>query len=157
MIDAALLAAFFTQSFRDVQRSTAGISHNESLWIPPYAMRSLNWLVGYVVAQRTNVLSLLGSQNTLWNYQQARPYLPDSPALTAEEALPLSHLLESFERIHTQIDVTLQTALPALLEAPRGEDGRPVAWEMATYALGEAHLVGQIEMVAGMIKQARLG
>jgi hypothetical protein len=82
MIAPDALSDLYTWTYDTVKEQMAGVTHEDSMRQPVAGGNCLNWVVGHIMAGRSNVLAMLGAP-TVWRYADAKPYLPGSAPFTA--------------------------------------------------------------------------
>lgn len=139
------LEVLFGANFHVIQVNTNGISHEESLVQPKPAGNCMNWVLGHVVAYRTDVLRLVGQQ-PVWNEHDAAVYLRGSePLADAAKARPLPQILEDFARSQETLIQGLRALTPEDLQ--RDELGEKITW----LHFHEAYHAGQIGLLRRLV------
>jgi len=90
MIQPKFLKELFVDSHSAVKIYTMGITHDESVWQPPFGGNSVNWIMGHLVVSRCNFLMLLNVPS-IWNMDQCMRFIPGSSPVTGEaDSVPFS-------------------------------------------------------------------
>ena len=148
MISADLLIRLYTKTYENIRQQTAGLTHEDSVRQFSFGGNCLNWNLGHIVVSRWNILALLGNQEDIWNFEEARRYIPSSaPILNAEEAIALEKLLSILEQTQVLLVTTLGEMTEDQLSSPveNGIMASSLADELAYYQTHEAYHAGQIE------------
>ncbi|HYP19751.1 MAG TPA: DinB family protein [Chloroflexia bacterium] len=163
MIDAEQLMAMYGLTYRVIKKRMEGLSHEDSLLQPPIPTANcLNWIMGHVMATRSNILALMGLP-TVWEYGQAGRYISDSRPVDAkgEDALPLEEILEAFDQSQELLLGTLRTLSVDDLQAPTGDHGtqavQTIGGQLAFYHFHESYHLGQIDALLPGIKAQKEG
>jgi hypothetical protein len=146
MINPGWLAIDMERNHRVITRLTDGLTHADSLLVPPSGGNCLNWVLGHIAVSRDRMLALVGAA-PLWDASTAAPYVTGSEPLTAESAgvLPLERLLAD-----------LAASSEALITALRGKspddmlaevDGAPVGQVVLGLFWHETYHIGQLEQL----------
>jgi uncharacterized damage-inducible protein DinB len=130
-MDGYLLATAFDRNRKIIRSQAEGLGHSDSLVQTPYAINTLNWVVGHIVDYRSGLVETLGGDRSFPATQTAR-YRKESDPVTEDGpgVLALDELLVMLD--------TLQERLQQLL-APLTEDDLARKVEVAgrTQSLGE--------------------
>ena len=161
MIDSAQLIEMYSLTHQVIRRRMEGLTQEESLVQPPTAgANCLNWLMGHIVATRSNILAKLG-QPDVWTYEQASRYIPGSDAVDAEglDALPIEEIMIAYDVSQELLVETLKTLSVDDLLVPDGEENSPglptLGGYLAFYHFHESYHLGQIDMIMPVIRAAR--
>lgn len=149
MVDPKLLAELYAETYRSLVRQTLGVAHEDSLMQPPAGLNCPNWMVGHVMASRSNVLAMLG-EPSVWGWSEAKRYVPGSePVTNGEDALDFGKILADLERAQRQLVGFLRQATPEAMgaECDGGYSSaiNTVGAQLAFAHLHEATHAGQIE------------
>lgn len=100
-----------------VKRQTDGLSHADSLLVPPFRGNCLNWVLGHIVKGRNEALQRLGAE-PLWSQKTMDLYTSGSDHEFARaNALPLEQLLSDLEETQTRLESELKNASETLLDS----------------------------------------
>jgi len=143
-------------SLRVALRNLDGVSQEESLESPQPGGNCLNWVVGHLVASRNDLLETLG-QERLWDKKRDELYKRGSEPMTAENARPLSELIDALKSSHAAVVAGLAAVTPERMAepapfSPGGNPDETVGSLLAVFAFHEAYHVGQtgvLRRVAG--------
>ena len=144
MIGAEVIAKFFGVNYRVIQRQLDGLTHEDSLLQLPFRGNCLNWVLGHIIASRNGVLNLLG-EASIWNDEEAAPYISGSEPITGPESphLHLEKIMAALEQSQAQILAALERTSQEALNQPDG-DGT-VGDSLSFLYWHEAYHVGQTE------------
>jgi hypothetical protein len=145
----------YAESYETISRETQGLSHEDSLMQPPGALNCLNWMVGHVMASRSNVLAMLG-EPSVWGWAEARRYIPGSePITTGEDALDFAQILADLKRSQRQLLRFLGRATPEAMgaecDASYSEALKTLGAQLAFAQAHEAYHAGQVELLRRLI------
>lgn len=144
MITPDIIIRYFELNHQVLRMQTKGLTHEDSLLIPPFRANCLNWVLGHIVVYRDRALVWLGNE-AVWDEEQSAPYERESEPLQAQDALPL-------EQIMADLKVTQERLAAALAEITVEDlgqlvDERTLA-ERLTFAFWhEAYHAGQTELL----------
>lgn len=131
-----------------LHRNLEGLSHEESLRTPSPAVNCLNWVVGHLVATRSQWLQLLGREPLL-DEAAAAVYRRGSEALKeGANAQPLDSLVAAFDRAQAPLRDAVAAMTDEQLDAPApfspGKNPNET-WRSLTagFLFHEAYHVGQ--------------
>lgn len=161
MIDADQLVEMYSLTYRVIKRRMEGLTQEESLLQPPIqGANCINWLMGHVMATRSNLLAKLGLPS-VWSYEQARRYIPGSHSVDAEglDALPIEEIVAAYDISQELLVETLKTLSVDDLLVPDGEEDPPglptIGGYLAFYHFHESYHLAQIDMIMPVIRAAR--
>lgn len=146
MLTATMLSARFAESYEQIRRAIAAVTHAESLQTPLPGVNPLHWLVGHVVVSRVNFLMLL-EVPSIWPWAVCKWFIPGSSS-SAESATGISFetLRHDLERTQELLTTALAQISPDELAAQ--QDERPIGEHLLEYATHEAYHAGQITLLA---------
>lgn len=108
-----------------IKRQAAGLTHEDSLLLPPFRSNCLNWVLGHIVKGRNEALERLGAEK-LWPIEWMAQYTTGSDLeLARANALPLEQLLTDLEETQTRLESALNDASDELLDSQIQVDERP--------------------------------
>ncbi len=86
-----------------VKQHTKGLSHEESLLLPPNEGNSMNWVLGHVIECRNEVFEIL-EIGSVWSLKECELYRTGSTPLNLHEnAVDLFDLIEYFSETQTRL------------------------------------------------------
>jgi hypothetical protein len=145
MISSDELIDLYTWTYNAIKDQAMGVTQEASLHHPLGGGNCLNWVVGHIVAGRSNVLSMLGAP-TIWSYSDAKSYLPGSMPLTdGAGAYPLERIMIDLDRTQDGLIAALRGQSADALAATKGD--KTLAAELLAYGLHEAYHAGQTELL----------
>jgi len=107
-----------------IRKNVGDVAHEESLRPFPDSGNGVNWVLGHLVAVRSQLLGAIGGQ-AVWSKEECEPYDRHAPPLEhASQAKPLAEIWRAF-------DLTQARLLQTLGELTPEELTRPVAPEVA--------------------------
>lgn len=143
MISADLIARYFSLNHRVIHRQTDGLTHEDSLLQPPFRGNCLNWVLGHIVANRNQVLTLLG-EDPIWREEEAASYVSDSEPITSSvKAHRLEKIIEDLDRSQERLNAALERVSPERLAEMEGDS--TVGQQLTGLFWHEAYHTGQTE------------
>ena len=137
-----LIARNYTFTHRITNSTLDGITHEDSLTLPPNGGNSINWLVGHMLLSRDDVFERLGIERVWTDKEATSAYDRGSALLTdSGKAVELSTLLDMFN----QTQPRLLEAIEHLNSEPT-EDGK-LEEAVAFYNFHESYHLGQIAIL----------
>jgi hypothetical protein len=130
---------------------TDGLTHEQSLIQLPFRANCLNWVVGHVLANRRNIIQLLGEENPLPSVNLDHYERESDPILGEENGvLPLEELLDCLEKSQGILTGLLENENVDTLQRPapyrdRGE--KPLAYWLLFLYFHDSYHVGQTELL----------
>jgi hypothetical protein len=157
MIAVQDLAEFYARNVQIIKMQSEGLTHEDSLIQLPFRANCFNWVVGHLLANRYNILELLGVENPRGDLDTGH-YERESDPITGEEegVLPLEELIHLLEEAQTRLEDTLAGESEDSLQriAPyRDRPEKPVAFWLLFLYFHDSYHVGQTEILrqaAGM-------
>ena len=149
MIDAKAVIGMYSITHRTIKLQTDGMTHEESLMQLPFGGNCMNWVLGHIMANRTNVETLMNLP-AIWSYDEAQRYRRGSPPVTGEDGdeYPLDKILKDLDRSHAQIVEALQAMTPEDMEQVRGDS--TLGERLAFFHFHETYHAGQLEIFRQM-------
>ena len=151
MISIKNLTDFYARNVEIIKMQTEGLTHEESLIQLPFRSNCLNWVVGHLVANRCNILALLGADD-LRPEVNFDHYERESGPITGEEegVLPLGELIRHLEEsqlrlaaaLEKETEVSLQRAAPY-----RDRAEKEIAYWLFFLYFHDSYHVGQTEIL----------
>ena len=145
MIQPQFLSDQFVDSHSAIKLYTMGITHDESVWQPPFGGNSVNWIMGHLVVSRCNFLMLL-ELPSIWTMDQCLRFVPGSAPVTGDaDSVPFQTLLADFDRTQEQLVSALKESSEK--ELKQIKSGRTIAESLAYYLAHESHHAGYLEIL----------
>ena len=151
MISIQNLVDFYARNIEIIKMQTENLTHKESLIQLPFRSNCLNWVVGHVLANRCNILGLLGAEDlrpevNLDHYErESDPVLGEAEGVLLLEKL-IHHLEESQLRLTAALEKETKESLQRL--APyRDRPEREVAFWIFFLYFHDSYHVGQTEIL----------
>jgi hypothetical protein len=152
MIDPKMLVSLFAMTHRVVKLQTGGLTHEESLMQTPFGTNCLNWVVGHIMANRTNIETLMELQ-PVWSLEEAQRYRRGSAPVTGREEdgeiYSLDKMLHDFDRSQTQLVEALQGITPEDMAQPKGDS--TLGERLAFFYFHETYHSGQLEIFRQLV------
>lgn len=145
------LAAAYGRNLEIIKMQTAGLSHQDSLIQLPFRANCLNWVVGHILANRCNILALLGGKDlrpalNLDHYErESEPILGAGVGVLA-----LSEMLAHLETSQSLLEEALAQETEESLQRPapyRDRPEAPVAFWLFFLYFHDSYHVGQTEIL----------
>ena len=151
MISIQDLSDFYARNLEIIKMQTEGMTHQESLIQLPFRSNCLNWVVGHLVANRCNILALLGADD-LRPQVDLDHYERESDPVLAEGkgVLPLEELLMHLQEAQTRLAVALKKETEESLQrmAPyRDRPEREIGYWLLFLYFHDSYHVGQTEIL----------
>jgi len=151
MINIQNLTDFYARNVEIIKMQTENLTHEESLIQLPFRSNCLNWVVGHVLANRCNILDLLGADDLrpsvdLDQYErESDPVLGEADGVLNLEVL-IQHLEESQHLLAAALENETEGSLQRM--APyRDRPERTVAYWLAFLFFHDSYHVGQTEIL----------
>src|SRR5262245_8804682 len=131
-----------------VKANVGGITHEESLKQPAPAGNCINWVLGHLVATRSDFLRGIGGE-PVWGAAECAPYARHgAPITSAREAKPLAELWEAYDLTQQRIRAAVSELTPQRLaeKAPFSPSNNPketIGSLLAVFAFHDAYHTGQ--------------
>ncbi len=151
MITPAYVAKSYQRNVEIIKQQTKGLSNQQSLLQLPFRANCMNWLVGHVLANRYNVLKLLGNERTA-EAERVKRYRTESQPIDGpgEGVLSLDELLAALDQAQAQISARLAEITPSEL-APQvdffGGGSRSVGEWLVFFYFHDSYHTGQTEIM----------
>ncbi len=151
MISTQNLTDFYARNVEVIKMQTGDITHEESLIQLPFRSNCLNWVVGHVLANRCNILDLLGAKDlrpgvNLDHYErESDPILGKGEGVLLLEDLVL-HLEDSQLRLAAALAVETEESLQRMVPYRDRPDKEIAFWLFFLYFHDSYH-VGQTEIL----------
>ena len=151
MISLEDLAGGYRRNLEVIKMQTKDLSHEQSLIQLPFRSNCLNWVVGHILANRCNVLNLLGAEDprpelNLDHYERESDPIPgqEEGVLKLEELL--EHLEDTQQRLEAVLEQETETSLQRLT-SHRSAPERPLAYWLFFLFFHDSYHVGQTEIL----------
>ncbi len=151
MISIQNLVDFYARNIEIIKMQTENITHEESLIQLPFRSNCLNWVVGHVLANRCNILDLLGADDLrpgldLDHYErESDPILGEGEGVLLLEDMVL-HLEDSQLRLAAALAVETEESLQRMVPYRDRPDKEIAFWLFFLYFHDSYH-VGQTEIL----------
>jgi hypothetical protein len=125
-----------------------GITHEESLIQPEPAGNCANWILGHLVATRSNLLRGLGAK-PVWGETNCARYEQHGPPIEdASQATPLEEIWKAYDLSQQRLRETVAGLTPQQLAqaapfSPTNRPGETIASLLGTFAFHDAYHTGQ--------------
>ncbi len=151
MITPTYIAEGYQRNVDIIKRQTKGLSNEQSLLQLPFRANCMNWLVGHVLANRYNVLKLLGAERAA-DAARVKRYLTESEPITGpgDGVLSLGDLLGALDQAQAQLSTRLAQITPSELEpqvAFFGSRTLSVAEWLVFFYFHDSYHTGQTEIM----------
>ena len=129
-VSSDLLVKFYKLNTALIHRQLNGISHDESLLIPPFGGNCINWIIGHILTNRDACLEVM-SLPRLLTPEENEVYTRGSlPLVDAAQAIDLALLLE-------KVDLSLNQIIAAIEERNEQQLAQPVTFGVKLQPLNE--------------------
>jgi hypothetical protein len=151
MISTQNLTDFYARNVEIIKMQAGDLTHEESLIQLPFRSNCLNWVVGHVLANRCNILDLLGAEDirpgvNLDHYErESDPILGEGEGVLLLEDLVL-HLEDSQQRLAAALAVETEESLQRMVPY-RDRPEREVAFWLFFLYFHDSYHVGQTEIL----------
>jgi len=151
MISIQNLSDFYDRNLQIIKMQSDGLTHEDSLIQLPFRSNCLNWVIGHVLANRCNILVLLGAEDLLPGLNLDHYERESDPISGEEEGVILlddliSHLEESQHRLAAALEKETEESLQRI--APyRDRPERSVAYWLSFLFFHDSYHVGQTEIL----------
>lgn len=152
MMNPKTLIDLYSMTHRVIKLQTGGVTHEESLMQTPFGGNCMNWVVGHVMANRTNVETLMDLP-TVWSLEEAQRYRRGSAPVTGSEedgeVYSLDKMLHDLDRSQTQIVEALEGMTPEDMEQAKGDS--TLGERLAFFYFHETYHSGQLEIFRQLV------
>ncbi len=151
MISTQHLIDFYARNVEIIKMQTGDLTHEESLIQLPFRSNCLNWVVGHVLANRCNILDLLGAEDlrpevNLDHYErESDPIVGEGEGVLLLEDL-IHHLEDSQLRLETALDQETEESLQRMVPY-RDRPEKEVAFWLFFLYFHDSYHVGQTEIL----------
>ena len=153
MISPQLLKTLYQDSYSLVSQNIAGITHQNSLYQPPFGGNCANWILGHIIVARCNFMVMLDFPS-IWDMDRCRRFIPGSAPITdADEAILFDTLCADFDKTQAQLLESLSRVSDEKLQEVSGE--KTVGEHLAFYHTHEAYHAGQLEILRQVVRGNR--
>ena len=151
MITIENLVDFYDRNLQIIKMQSEGLTHEDSLIQLPFRSNCLNWVIGHVLANRCNILNLLGAED-LRPGVNLDHYERESEAIHGDEAgvLPLEELVQHLEESQFRLAAALEKETEESLQrmAPyRDRPEKEVSYWLFFLFFHDSYHVGQTEIL----------
>ncbi|MCE5260040.1 MAG: DinB family protein [Chloroflexi bacterium] len=150
MLTKANVIGIFAQNLSVINKQTNGLTDEQSLLQPPFRGNCLNWVLGHILSNRSEVLEALEAEGMLSAEQYKRYGYGSEPICgPGQDILPLEQLLEMLRESQVRIQSALENASDELLSEERtlGPNRMPCE-ELVLFLLWhESYHTGQTELL----------
>lgn len=151
MISIQNLADFYARNVEIVKMQTDSLSHEDSLIQLPFRSNCLNWVVGHVLANRCNILNLLGAEDLRPEVNLDHYERESDPVLgQGEGVLPLEKLIGHLEEAQIRMAAALEKETEDSLRrmAPyRNRPEKELSYWLFFLYFHDCYHVGQTEIL----------
>lgn len=143
----AKLAENFRFTTRLIHMQADGLTHAESLLLPPFRANCFNWVLGHILTSRDTCLRLLGLPVSLSPAELATYDRGSQPLTDPATATPLESLLSKLDDTASRLSAALSAEpdLERLVTFGRGE--QPLGEVIAFLHWHETYHTGQLELL----------
>ncbi len=139
-----ILRFLFDFNARAITLNAAGMTHADSLIVPPNGANPANWVLGHILGNRSFILTLVHEQ-PLWSDADEEPYDQGSKGLDPAKARPWDSLVADFTATQERLQRGLERLDPDELDAKHSEEAkRPRGAQLHFMAFHEAYHAGQL-------------
>jgi hypothetical protein len=151
MITTGKLVDGYRRNLEIIEMQTAGLTQQDSLIQLPFRANCLNWVVGHVLANRCNILMLLGGEDLRSEINLDR-YERESDGIQGpgEGVLELSELLTHLKTSQYRLEEVLEGETEETLQREVSYRDRPeqsVAYWLFFLYFHDTYHVGQTEIL----------
>jgi len=151
MISIQNLVDFYARNIEIIKMQTENLTHKESLIQLPFRSNCLNWVVGHVLANRCNILGLLGAEDlrpevNLDHYErESDPILGEGEGVLLLENL-IHHLEDSQLRLAAALEQETEESLQRMVPY-RDRPEKEVSFWLFFLYFHDSYHVGQTEIL----------
>jgi uncharacterized damage-inducible protein DinB len=139
-----------------VKANLGGITHEESLRQPTPAGNCANWILGHLVATRSNFLRVFGSE-PVWSEAERARYDRHAPPITnGRDAKPIDEIWKAFEATQERLERAVSALTPERLRerspfSPSNDPKETLGSMLATLGFHDAYHAGQTGVLRRLI------
>jgi hypothetical protein len=145
------LTTFYARNIEIIKLQTEGLNQEDSLIQLPFRSNCLNWVVGHVLANRCNILALLGSQDLRPGINLDHYERESDPVLgEGEGILPLEDLIRHLDETQLRLGAALDKETNDSLQRTAPYRDRPeqtLAYWLIFLYFHDSYHVGQTEIL----------
>lgn len=131
-------------------RNLEGITHAESLVMPPQGGNCLNWVLGHIVSARNRMMTQMGIA-PVWQADLAFHYSGrDEAQWSLDKAIDLKSIETDFARSQQDLLNALEQMPEGMLTTP-DEKGRTLGEAFAFFVFHEAYHGGQVALLRRLV------
>jgi hypothetical protein len=133
-----------------ITRNCDGLTHDDSLFVPPNGGNCANWVLGHILTNRSFILQLV-HEEPLWSEADGSVYSMNSKPLDPKDARPFETMLADLEVTHERLRRGLEN-LPTEELDLKHEAGarRPRGAQLHFMHFHEAYHSGQLGLLRRM-------
>ena len=151
MLTIQKLVDAYGRNLEIVKMQAEGLSNQDSLIQLPFRANCLNWVVGHILANRCNILALLGGEDLRPEVNLDHYERESDPIQNQEEGvLALSELVAHLETSQQHLQKALEKETEESLQRPapyRDRPEQPVAFWLFFLYFHDSYHVGQTEIL----------
>lgn len=145
-----MLLTAYQYSFYLVTEALQGFTQKQSLIKPPGGDNPAIWVLGHILASRSNIEAMLDLEPT-WDYARCKPYLPDSEPLHPDsQGEDLRTLAADFGSSQEKLVRKLSELSDQQLYQIAGDNS--LGGDLAGYAIHEAFHAGELAMLGNWLE-----
>ena len=143
-------------SYHVVKANVGEITHEESLKQPSPAGNCLNWVLGHLVATRSDFLGGIGAEPVWGEAERARYARHGEPIKKGSEAKPLAEIWKAYDSSQQRIQQAVSTLTPDQLAAkarfsPGNDPNETVGSLLTIFAFHDAYHAGQTGILRRLV------
>lgn len=145
-----------------IKANIGEITHEESLKQPVPAGNCVNWVLGHIVATRSEFLSGLGGE-PVWGEADCKSYRRHgAPIKSASEAKPLEEIWKAFDASQQRLRITVSELTPQKLAekaafSPSNNPEETVGSLLTVLAFHDAYHAGQTGVLRRIVGKPPAG
>ena len=133
-----------------ITRNCDGLTHADSLFVPPNGGNCANWVLGHILANRSFILELVKEQ-PLWGEADGELYSMNSKPLDRARARPFESMLADLELTQERLRRGLENLSAKELDLKHEEGAtRPRGAQLHFMHFHEAYHAGQLGLLRRM-------
>ncbi len=149
MTSPQLLQELFRESYTLTKQQIDGVSHQQSIFQPPFEGNCINWIVGHIVVARCNFMMMLDVPS-IWDWDQCRRFIPGSdPVTSSAKAVAFDTLTADLNRTQVQLQETLTKTSTKKLQQINND--KAIGVHLALYCNHETYHAGQLAILRHLL------
>ncbi len=124
-----------------LRANLAGLTHEESVFMPRPAGSCLNWTLGHIVVYRDQMVRMLGGEG-LWSDDDKKSYVAGTAWMDGAGARELLELVADFTTLHARLCASLGAVSLSQLERKHGD--ATIGTYLAKLVWHETYHIGQL-------------